>query len=206
MSTVPAHWTVRDNETQISHQKKIGQGGYGEVHEVSIYVSGYADTKMYDERMTQVRNPINTVSCYEGPSLYLKISDTDSKGFARKIVRPFSGVGKEDIENEVRAIIKLCKTMHPNIVQVFNDGPLQPDSAYYCIDMELCEFTLERYTSCENVPHLENWRTVRSNPDFPADVVPIIRDIVNGLVFIHSTHEVHRDLSPQNGIFTSPKV
>jgi len=28
------HWTVRDDETDISHDKLLGQGGYGEVHKV----------------------------------------------------------------------------------------------------------------------------------------------------------------------------
>ena len=28
------HWTLRDDETNVSHQKLLGAGGYGEVHKV----------------------------------------------------------------------------------------------------------------------------------------------------------------------------
>jgi len=31
------HWTVRDAESNITHQKLLGEGGYGEVHQVSYY-------------------------------------------------------------------------------------------------------------------------------------------------------------------------
>jgi len=55
------------------------------------------------------------------------------------VVREFSGITKEDIDNEVRAITKLCKSRHSNIVHVIDHGPLKPDSAFYFIDMELCE-------------------------------------------------------------------
>jgi hypothetical protein len=30
----PRHWTIREEETGISHLKLLGEGGFGEVHEV----------------------------------------------------------------------------------------------------------------------------------------------------------------------------
>jgi hypothetical protein len=29
-----ARWTVRDDETNVVHEKLLGEGGYGEVHQV----------------------------------------------------------------------------------------------------------------------------------------------------------------------------
>ena len=28
------HWTIRDDETEVSHDSLLGQGGFGEVHKV----------------------------------------------------------------------------------------------------------------------------------------------------------------------------
>ena len=30
------HWTIRESETHVSHQKLLGKGGYGEVHQVNL--------------------------------------------------------------------------------------------------------------------------------------------------------------------------
>src|SRR5438046_7276066 len=70
---------------------------------------------------------------------------TNSKIFARKVVRLGARVRQEDVDNEVRAIIKLCQTNHPNIVQVLDYGWLKADGVEYFIDMELCEISLENY-------------------------------------------------------------
>lgn len=36
ISVKSKHWTIREAETAISHQKLLGTGGFGEVHEVSF--------------------------------------------------------------------------------------------------------------------------------------------------------------------------
>jgi hypothetical protein len=54
-------------------------------------------------------------------------------------------VGQTDIDNEIRAVSKLCKDWHPNIVQVLALGQLRPDSTWFYIDMELCSVSLETY-------------------------------------------------------------
>lgn len=112
---------------------------------------------------------------------------------------------KKDIDNELRAIDKLCKTGHPSIVEVFEYGQLKPDLYFYYIDMELCDFTLEEYIHGKEVPRLKNWESIRSDKLFGAYelkfyVLEIAEEILNGLIFIHRHDEVHRDLSPQNGI------
>jgi hypothetical protein len=43
--------------------------------------------------------------------------------FERKAIRPFVGIADVDIQNEVRAINRLCRTGHPNIVQVLEHAP-----------------------------------------------------------------------------------
>jgi len=37
------HWTTRDDETEISHNKLLGHGGYGEVHKVRAFCSPLID-------------------------------------------------------------------------------------------------------------------------------------------------------------------
>jgi serine/threonine protein kinase len=67
--------------------------------------------------------------------------------------------------------------------------------------MELCDFSLATYISGEDVPILENWTVARSQKAFSKAVASIMREIVDGLIFVHGHDEVHRDLCPQNGDF-----
>jgi hypothetical protein len=32
------HWTIREEESEISHRKLLGKGGFGEVHEVRAFL------------------------------------------------------------------------------------------------------------------------------------------------------------------------
>jgi serine/threonine protein kinase len=82
---------------------------------------------------------------------------TNNKCFARKIIRVFVGVSEKEIKNEIRAVNKLCKSSHPNIVQVLDFGKIKNDGALYFIDMELCSFTLESYIQGREVPFIESW-------------------------------------------------
>lgn len=116
--------------------------------------------------------------------------------FARKLIRPFHGITEDDIRNEIRALDKLCTHYVDNIVRVLRHDFL-PQSVFYYIDMELCEFNLEDFIR-------EGW------PDGPVVgprfasreifvVWNILRDIMKGLAFIHNLKEVHRDMKPRNG-------
>src|SRR5437667_3367776 len=66
--------------------------------------------------------------------------------FARKIIRPFGDVTREDIECEARVISELCQTGKcKNVVGVIKHGWLTRNSSYYYIDMEYCLETLEAH-------------------------------------------------------------
>lgn len=124
------------------------------------------------------------------------------QSFARKLIRPFVGIKKETIENEIRAIKKLCKTDHPNIVQVLEYGQLNNNTAFYFIDMELCDATLENYLCGKHIEGLISWETIRQRRDVHKHAYKILQHIVNGLLYIHCLREVQRDLSPHNGALT----
>jgi serine/threonine protein kinase len=116
------------------------------------------------------------------------------------VTRPFAGFDDKDIMNELQAIERLCKCDHPNIVQVLGYGQLKPDGAFYFIDMELCQASLDKYASGTDIPGLDNWETISAEPDFELRIFNILLHIANGLVFIHSCRQVHRDLTPHNGL------
>jgi serine/threonine protein kinase len=119
----------------------------------------------------------------------------DLKIFARKIVRAFGDFRQEDVDNEIRALNKLCSSNAPNLVKVFKHGML-PDSPYYHIDMEMCEVNLDDYIQGLRPP-VSQERV--STPIAVPEVWQIMGDISCGLSFVHSLGEVHRDLKPRNG-------
>lgn len=115
------------------------------------------------------------------------------------MLRPWAGIRQADIDNEVRAINKLCKSKHPNIVQVLSYGRLKADGVFYFIDMELCGISLEKYIQGETMNNLINWNTVRIRNEVHEHAYKIMQQILNGMIYIHCLNEVHRDLSPSNG-------
>jgi serine/threonine protein kinase len=121
--------------------------------------------------------------------------------FARKVIRPFAGlITSVDVENEVRAIRRLCKTDHPNIVQVLDYGKLKQDGRFFFIDMELCETSLEAFLRGGVEVAGVRWETIREDEKRTIKVsYNILQHIINGLFYIHTMGEVHRDLSPHNG-------
>ena len=62
-------------------------------------------------------------------------------------MRPFDSIITQGMENEMRAISKLCNPgANSNIVSVLKWGRLRA-SPYFFFDMELCDFNLETYIS-----------------------------------------------------------
>jgi serine/threonine protein kinase len=127
--------------------------------------------------------------------------------FARKLIRPFAGkCNANDVPNEARAVDKLCRGVHANIVTVFDHGRLSPDSSFYFIDMEFCQINLADYIygTSLTVPPLVVWEEVKASGDLHLSVIcDIMKQVLEGLIFIHEHDEVHRDLDPLNGIHLS---
>lgn len=72
--------------------------------------------------------------------------------FARKIVPQFGPIAAGTVQNEVRAVSKLCmSTTHRNIVEVLRHGS-SPDGSHYFFDMELCDWTLQRVLDTPRTP------------------------------------------------------
>lgn len=116
----------------------------------------------------------------------------------------FGNVKRSDINNEIRAVKKLCRSSHLHIVQVFQLGQLKSESTFYFIDMELCSLNLERYSRGEDIPFIVNWKSIRERNEIALKLCEINAHIIEGLIFIHENQEVHRDLSPHNGTFLVP--
>jgi len=149
---------------------------------------------------------IDVLDPIRGGSIELVLSNYQS--FARKLIQRDgpTRVEEEDIRNEDRVVTKLmdgewhCK----NIVDIFrkSDGI----RSCFSIDMELCGIDLQRYILESRL----KFNGQRSFPQFVRSTCPtrtteiaqlynIMKDIANGVAFIHSIGEVHRDLKPSNG-------
>ena len=115
-------------------------------------------------------------------------------------------MSKDEIENEVRAINKLCKSRHSNIIQVLQYETLRKDDAFYFIDMERCDATLEKYMQDQHVEDLTDWKTVEQSNMRERYIYEILQHILHDILYIHSLHEVHRDLSPYNDLFCIPEM
>jgi serine/threonine protein kinase len=103
------------------------------------------------------------------------------------------------VENEIRAIAKLCVHRHENIVQVFEHGRV-PGFPYYFIDMELCDVDLSAYIDGKGAGALLAKRIDPALSEGMTAIWEILKDITDGLIFIHELKEIHRDMKPRNGI------
>jgi serine/threonine protein kinase len=120
------------------------------------------------------------------------------------LIEPHEGWTEEVLQNEERAIkILFANDAHENLVAVRKYGWL-PGTSIYHIDMELCDGNLEDYILRKAPERFQ----VQSNPRLLGqsceDVVvitawDIMEQISNGVAFIHSCKQIHRDLKPQNG-------
>src|SRR5271170_2552875 len=131
--------------------------------------------------------------------LYLCL--TVNQVFARKIIRVFGGVTEKDILNEVRAVEKLCKPgTHKNIVSVFRQGRLS--SSLYFLDMEFCDLDLDCWIQRRWSPAAEerllSLTAGGSSETQLSRIWDVMKDLTDGVTFIHSHGQVHRDLKPRN--------
>jgi serine/threonine protein kinase len=125
--------------------------------------------------------------------------------FARKIVRPFGSLSREDIETEMRAINQLNKDGgHPNIINVFAHDWVGYPYRFFFIDMELCDTSLHYYI------HGERFDLAVADNTFIRRDAPILNQMLNvwiimlhiseGVEYIRLNKQVHRDLKPQNSM------
>src|SRR5256714_8141431 len=83
------------------------------------------------------------LSCGSRTWLTQKMRSDNSPPFARKLIRLFAGVTRQDISDEAIAVTKLCgKGMNRFVVEVLQHGWL-PRNLIYFIDMEYCDESLE---------------------------------------------------------------
>ena len=127
--------------------------------------------------------------------------------FARKLLLAGRQLPPEEIQNEIRAVRKVCSGANTpgNIVKVLGHGTL-PVSRHVYIDLELCEFNLEWYTRERLWRPTRKERSKTSDDGFPQlDLMERVRfiwiimwQVAKGLEFIHGLKEIHRDLKPRN--------
>lgn len=101
------------------------------------------------------------------------------------------GKDENEIDNEVRAIQKICHSRHPNIVEVISTCKHVWKGSPACfIQMELCDGDMESYV---------RFRHQLGGSIDIAEIADTMVQILDGLVYLHSHDEVHRDLKPKNG-------
>jgi serine/threonine protein kinase len=183
---------------QLAHIRAIDAGGGGEVHEVKLI--------RCTSRNTDILLAFRSRLWQSKPFSYQRICDTNYwQVFARKIIRLAGRITETDINNEIRAVAKLCMTAHThkNIVSVFDYGQL---SAFiYYIDMELCDLNLEQWiyrTWHQDLAKELHHLTAELPPRMRiGQVWDIMEDITRAVAFIHDEHEIHRDLKPSNSLY-----
>ena len=107
------------------------------------------------------------------------------------MIRLSRDVTSDDIRNEIRAIERVCKPGHRNIVDVISvSKDTWENNPAYFIQMELCDGDMDSYIG-------QRYREKR--PVCLSEIADIMIQVLNGLVFLHSHNEVHRDLKPKNG-------
>ena len=131
-------------------------------------------------------------------------------------MRPLGDLTDKDVQNELRAIKKLCQdNSHPNLVSVFGHGQFfdrKSQLTFFYIDMELCDFNL--HDAIQNRQLLSHTRTdlptigdgtraavkdMLSREQELECMMKMLSDLTSGIVFMHGLGEVHRDLKPHNG-------
>jgi serine/threonine protein kinase len=112
--------------------------------------------------------------------------------FARKVIALEGSATSQrntlrSIVDEIRAMSKLCQPGGClNLVTMLRQGQTIDGASYY-IDMELCEGSLRDLMDTHD-----------SVPIKLQQIWGIMVQITNGLSYIHSHGEVHRDMKPQN--------
>jgi serine/threonine protein kinase len=124
--------------------------------------------------------------------------------------------GPSEIENEARMSELLQKNKHPNIVTVLGHGWMKNLSDVFFIDMELCEMSLIEYIGYlkRETNTSSTGRTIAATPpqypslitaDAPCElrihnIWVITSQVGQGIAFLQSHKQVHRDIKPTNSM------
>lgn len=160
------------------------------------------------------------VSRHDTTWFYCKLTPTGGTDIpvARKIIRVGLGdVTGKDVENEVRALNKLCVADKGKLlIRVFDHGPSEESGScfeLYHIDMEYCKGNLKNLWVSGDLSSIREILSLMATESASSDSVPnfegqlnarlsqistLLYQIVQGLEFIHSMKSVHRDLKPEN--------
>lgn len=133
-------------------------------------------------------------------------------------MRPTGDLTDKDVQNELRAIDKLCQdNSHPNLVSVWGHGQFFDSNArlsWFYMDMELCDFDLHAAIQNRQLLFLvknpaqataTDLRTfsvqyMLSREDELECLMKLLSDVTSGLAYMHGLGEVHRDLKPHNSM------
>jgi len=183
---------VTGGSSSVVHRQAIARGGFGEVHEVRIQACVPLTVAL--------RCPHATGTRPSSPKCLLTVS----KIFARKLL-DVRGLRREVIRTEEEAIKKVCgKGGHRNVITVLWLGDIS-GTEFYGIDMELCGLNLELFihrktypTPSESVPF---YFKDGQPPLREQQVWNVMKQLADGVKYIHSLKVVHRDLKPANSKF-----
>jgi serine/threonine protein kinase len=129
--------------------------------------------------------------------------------FARKFLNCSSyQYSQAKITSELQNIQRICSGKHDNIVRVLGHGSFGLDTYTHFIDMELCDLNLEQYIyqGLEWQAHhtlTPKSRFLTTDLTFAQrtiDELQILRQILQGVEYLHSNNKIHRDLHPRNSM------
>jgi len=114
---------------------------------------------------------------------------TTEERVAIKIMRPRAAVNEYVRKSFKREIDNTRRLFHPNIVQLLEDGSV--GNMFYFM-MEFCDGG-----------NANQLRRKRGGKIPLAEALPIMKQILQGLSFIHERGYIHRDLKPDNILLTN---
>lgn len=155
--------------TNFKQIKLLGQGGYGSVYKVF---------HKYEKKFYAIKKVFITKDIVEDNYDIFREIQVYSDLINEQVVRYYSSW----IDIDVNSIIEYNE-------QIKNDYEFE-NIDYICpilfIQMELCDFTLKDY--------LMTW----GEYDCFDNKINILKQIINGLKYIHSKNIIHRDIKPDN--------
>jgi serine/threonine protein kinase len=112
---------------------------------------------------------------------------------------------QDTMKNEERVLEKFQRDGgHENIVTVLGYGWLDESKARFFVDLEACILNLDDFIkgNVKSVVNTSNYFNplVEEKSLRCLSFWGIMKDISCGLSYMHSLHELHRDMKPRNGI------